>query len=313
MRHVVENIRSAVLACLFLFSVTACAGANPTLELVSDAQNARLTAVFTEADVEAIVRSYALASNPVWLINPVVDLQNGAITLRGEVRQSDGQIVPAEGTAQFSAQTGWLSITVTSFTYGGYTSTSADLERINRAVASDVASASTGGQLRVDEVTITDDELRLGITVPNTGGVSAQVRLQSDEQAYTLSVFLTTSEIRALITPVFGVGGSAWLLNPAVSLQQGGLVISGNLVDRNTGSTTPASMTLDVGARNGLLRLSVSSLVLGGWEVPESILGGVNREIQAGLTRAANTSSLRFEALDITPEGASITMRIPRQ
>jgi hypothetical protein len=313
MEHLLMRaIRNAAFWLICLLTLSACVGAKPVFTLESLPRASALTISMTEQDAQAILFSWAGSSQPATFVSPQLNLIDGGLTIRTQVRESSGKLVPANATAQVAARNGWFTLVVTAFEYGGYTPSAAELAKINRDIQAGLEKSRKEnlGRFSVDALTITDNSLQLKFSAPTPSGLNAVFQLETDDQYNYLTVNFSARDVRALLNSIFAAGERPWFLNPVIALGNGQISISGNLLDGNTNKTTPISLSLGLTAQNGRLILSIGSLSLGGYAVPVEWLQNINKEIANAALRTQGTVSI--EKFIVTPNGISIRLRLPR-
>jgi hypothetical protein len=306
-------LRSALLACLFL-TLSACAGVNPTVVLEDRGGRNLFTVTLSEADLVAALRTISFSADPAPFRGVTVNLRDGVVTLRGQLRNTaNGRYEPTIVAARLGVAAGWPTLQVLSARFGNLTLSENDLTNANTSIAQGLVEAQgrdTSGII-FEEVTA-DGALRLRFSLPREGGLLGTLRLTTTDEAYRFSLNMSVADLQAALAPIFLSGGQPWLLNAQVVPGAGTLTVSGD-VRQQSGELLPVRLALSLDVTDGQWVLAIVSLRLGGFEVPVDWLRAVNQGLGDGLRQAGRRDGFGLQRLNITAEGVYWEVVVARE
>lgn len=305
-----------LLACLVF--LTACAGINPALQLESRNGVSELTITFSERDVRGLMNAINTSGGQPLIRNAVVDLRDGELLARGQVRDgSTGRYYNGSLAAELGAENGWLTVTLTALSYNNWRADAVQLAESNAAIAkalADAAKNNTSG-ISLSGISISDTAMVVKLSAPSDiGGLPGNLQLETTEATYLVTFRMSPENVRAVLFSVFAAGDQAWFLNPVVTLGSDTLTISGALRGEN-GDTVAVVMTLRFAYRGGQVDFAITSLRLNNWDVPESILKPINEGIFAGLVNllTPQRNGSQITLLTLAKDGLTFQLSIPRR
>lgn len=306
-------LRSALLACLLL-TLSACAGVNPTVVLEDRGGRNLFTVTLSEADLVAALRTISFSADPAPFRGVTVNLRDGVVTLRGQLRNTaNGRYEPTIVAARLGVAAGWPTLQVLSARFGNLTLSENDLTNANTSIAQGLVEAQgrdTSGII-FEEVTA-DGALRLRFSLPREGGLLGTLRLTTTDEAYRFSLNMSVADLQAALAPIFLSGGQPWLLNAQVVPGAGTLTVSGD-VRQQSGELLPVRLALSLDVTDGQWVLAIVSLRLGGFEVPVDWLRAVNQGLGDGLRQAGRRDGFGLQRLNITAEGVYWEVVVARE
>jgi hypothetical protein len=140
----------------------------------------------------------------------------------------------------------------------------------------------------------------------------ADVNVSVDDQYSYLTVSLTEQQVQDVLAGALANAGRVRVENPHVDLQAGQIVVSGEAIGQD-GRRYPGNMTLQAGAANGALQISIVAVNFNGFTADPDTINRWNADIAAGLGRAAAQSASEVSEVAVTDSALSITWRTPRR
>jgi hypothetical protein len=293
---------------LTVIVVGGCAGAAPVFELRTAGGYSYLTVSVEERDLQAALQTALASANPVWLLNPIIDLRRGEIAFSGDLRDDQGNLTPIALTVRLFATNGRLGFAVDYLKLGGLELRQDALTGLNQGIAEGVQKAPIS-DTKIDNLTISDTTLSVRFKSPRGGaeGTNPTFQLTSDANFAYLTVTLTEADLVNIAASIPGANNQPLLNAPIVKLNNGVITITGTLRQNGAASST----TINAGVLNGLPSFVVTSVVSGGWTADAAALAQINTDIARGIAQGFANSSVQVTSLIVQNGTLSIGFRAP--